>query len=57
MEAKPFEGLGAADEYSLTQELGKEQAKERLEAHWDSFFQEKDVAELKAAGINAYVKS
>lgn len=55
MEAKPFEGLQAQDEYSLTQELGKDVAKQRLEEHWSSFFQEKDVIILKAAGINTYV--
>ncbi|KAF8463657.1 glycoside hydrolase superfamily [Kalaharituber pfeilii] len=53
MSPEPFNGLQAEDEYTLSEELGKEAARERLEAHWSTWFQERDVQELKAAGINA----
>ncbi|KAF8428610.1 glycoside hydrolase superfamily [Tirmania nivea] len=49
MDAKPFWGPKTQDKYSLSQELGENVAKTRLEEHWRSFFSEKDVEELKAA--------
>lgn len=39
-------------EYTYTQLLGKAEAKNRLEAHWSSFYNEGDFALMKQAGIN-----
>lgn len=45
-------GDGAVDEWSLTQILGKDEAKARLSAHWDSFISQDDFNQMAAAGLN-----
>ncbi|AQZ13219.1 EXG1 (YLR300W) and SPR1 (YOR190W) [Zygosaccharomyces parabailii] len=40
------------DEYHYTKQLGKELAADRLEAHWQSWFTEKDFADIQAMGFN-----
>lgn len=47
-----FEGNGAVDEYTLTQELGKDAAKSKLSAHWNSFITQDDFSQIAAAGLN-----
>ncbi|KAE8375116.1 glycoside hydrolase superfamily [Aspergillus bertholletiae] len=45
-------GASAIDEWSLTQILGKDEAKARLSAHWDSFISAGDFEQMAAAGLN-----
>ncbi|CCD26748.1 glucan 1,3-beta-glucosidase NDAI_0I01790 [Naumovozyma dairenensis CBS 421] len=40
------------DEYHFCQQLGKEVAQSRLEAHWHTFYQEEDFANIKSQGFN-----
>lgn len=40
------------DDYHYYKFLGKEEAKRRLEVHWDTWYQEKDFKEMADAGIN-----
>ena len=47
-----FEGNGAVDEYTLTQELGKDAAKSRLSKHWNSWITQADFDSMAAAGLN-----
>lgn len=47
-----FEGNGAVDEYTLTQELGKDAAKSKLQQHWNSWITESDFKQMAAAGLN-----
>ncbi|KAK4626524.1 Glucan 1,3-beta-glucosidase [Fulvia fulva] len=42
----------AVDEYTYTQQLGKDEAKKRLESHWSSFYNEGDFAQMKNLGLN-----
>lgn len=42
----------AVDEYTYTQALGKAEAKNRLEGHWSSFYNQDDFALMKQAGLN-----
>ncbi|KJX98941.1 glucan 1,3-beta-glucosidase A like protein [Zymoseptoria brevis] len=43
---------GAVDEWTYTQQLGKDEARNRLEAHWSNFYNENDFAEMKSYGLN-----
>ncbi|KAF7592766.1 exo-1,3-beta-glucanase [Aspergillus hancockii] len=45
-------GDGAVDEWSLTQILGKDEAKARLSAHWESFINQDDFNRMADAGLN-----
>lgn len=54
MSPTPFNGLSAPDEYNLCMQLGANAARSRLETHWNSWFTERDVIDLKNMGINAY---
>jgi glucan 1,3-beta-glucosidase len=45
-------GDGAVDEWSLTQILGKDEAKARLTDHWDSFITQDDFNRIADAGLN-----
>jgi glucan 1,3-beta-glucosidase len=47
-----FEGNGAVDEYTLTQELGKDAAKSKLSQHWNSWITQSDFNSMAAAGLN-----
>lgn len=47
-----FEGNGGIDEYTLTQELGKDAAYSKLSQHWNSWITQADFAEMAAAGLN-----
>lgn len=47
-----FEGNAAVDEYTLTQELGKDAAESKLSAHWNSFITEDDFGQIAGAGLN-----
>jgi glucan 1,3-beta-glucosidase len=47
-----FEGNGGVDEYTLTQELGKEAAKAKLQQHWNSWITQDDFQQMAAAGLN-----
>lgn len=47
-----FEGNGAVDEYTLTQELGKDAALSRLSQHWNSWITQDDFNQMAAAGLN-----
>lgn len=40
------------DDYHYHQFLGKDEAKRRLEHHWDTWYQESDFEEMANAGIN-----
>jgi len=42
----------AVDEYTYTQLLGKAEAKNRLEGHWSSFYNQDDFNLMKQAGLN-----
>jgi glucan 1,3-beta-glucosidase len=53
MTPKLFEGLNAQDEYSFCLDLGKKEAKKRLEKHWQSFITKKDFTWIKKNGLNA----
>jgi hypothetical protein len=43
---------GAVDEYNLCKHLGKTACKDRLSAHWASFYNADDFHQIKAAGMN-----
>lgn len=47
-----FEGNGAVDEYSFTQELGRDAAKSRLQDHWNSWITPDDFNRMAGAGLN-----
>jgi len=47
-----FEGNDAVDEYTLTQQLGRDAAQSRLQRHWDSWFTESDFQQMAGAGLN-----
>jgi glucan 1,3-beta-glucosidase len=47
-----FEGNGAVDEYTLTQELGKDAAKSKLSSHWNSWITQDDFNQIAKAGLN-----
>lgn len=49
-----FENAGeaAVDEWTLSEILGKEEAKNRLATHWNSFITADDFHQIKAAGLN-----
>lgn len=40
------------DEYHFCKELGREKASERLQDHWDTFYNELDFADIKLYGLN-----
>ncbi|KAF9887817.1 exo-1,3-beta-glucanase [Aspergillus nanangensis] len=42
----------AIDEWSLSEILGRDEAKARLSAHWESFITQKDFNNIAAAGMN-----
>lgn len=42
----------AIDEYTYTAVLGKDEAKARLTAHWDTFITQQDFVDIAAAGLN-----
>lgn len=44
---------GAVDEWTLTAALGKSAAATLLNAHWDTWFTESDVARLAAQGVDS----
>lgn len=48
-----FEEVGdaAVDEWTLSDVLGKEKAKDRLSQHWKTFITERDFEEISAAGM------
>ncbi|XHF97935.1 hypothetical protein AWENTII_001508 [Aspergillus wentii] len=45
-------GEAAVDEWTLCETLGKEEAKARLSAHWNSFVSQADFDEIAEAGLN-----
>lgn len=47
-----FEGNGAVDEYTLTQELGSDAAYSKLSQHWNSWITEDDFKQMASAGLN-----
>jgi len=47
-----FEGNGAKDEWTLTEQLGKDAARSKLQGHWNSFFTQDDFDQMAAAGLN-----
>jgi hypothetical protein len=47
-----FEGNGAVDEYTLTQELGKDAAQSKLQNHWDTWITQADFNQMAGAGLN-----
>jgi len=50
-----FENSGSdtiVDEYTLTKELGKAEARKRLTDHWNSWITESDFYQIKRAGLN-----
>lgn len=47
-----FEGNGAVDEYTLTQELGSDAAKSKLQQHWNSWITQDDFNQMAKAGLN-----
>jgi len=47
-----FEGNGAKDEWTLTEQLGKDAARSKLQGHWNSFFTQDDFYQMAAAGLN-----
>lgn len=47
-----FEGNGAVDEYTLTQELGADAAKSKLQQHWNSWITQDDFNQMAKAGLN-----
>lgn len=49
---EPFGDNIPVDEYHYTQALGKEEAKNRLEAHWSSFIVEDDIKQIASLGLN-----
>lgn len=46
------DSAGVVDEWTFCEYLGKDQAINQLEAHWDSFFSKDDLQILKDGGIN-----
>jgi len=50
----PFrDPCAAIDEHGLLQELGPQEAKQRMEKHWSTWITEKDISWLARHGINA----
>lgn len=47
-----FEGNDAVDEYTFTQQLGRDAAQSRLQQHWDSWITESDFQQMAGAGLN-----
>jgi glucan 1,3-beta-glucosidase len=47
-----FEGNAAKDEWTLTQQLGKDAAKSKLQQHWDSWITQADFNKMASAGLN-----
>lgn len=47
-----FDGNGPLDEYTYTQQLGKDEAKKRLQKHWSSFITEGDISQIAEWGFN-----
>jgi len=47
-----FEGNNAVDEYTFTQQLGKDAAQSKLQQHWDSWITESDFQQMARAGLN-----
>jgi len=47
-----FEGGSAVDEYTFTQNLGKDAAQNRLNAHWSSWITQADFTEIASFGLN-----
>lgn len=47
-----FEGNAAVDEWTYTQELGKDAAKSQLSAHWNSWITQDDFNQIAGAGLN-----
>ena len=47
-----FEGGSAVDEYTLTRNLGKNAAQNRLNAHWSSWVTQADFTEMAKFGLN-----
>ncbi|KAG9241515.1 glucan 1,3-beta-glucosidase [Calycina marina] len=47
-----FEGGTAVDEYTFTQNLGKDAAQAALKAHWGSWISEADFTEMARFGLN-----
>lgn len=44
-------GDGAVDEWTLSDILGKDQARDRLSQHWSSFVSQDDFNQIAAAGL------
>lgn len=53
-----FEAFGSneskipVDEYTFCQQLGREEAKRRLEKHWSEYYTEQDFIDIKNLGLN-----
>ncbi|KAF2822444.1 glycoside hydrolase [Ophiobolus disseminans] len=47
-----FEGNGAKDEWTFTEQLGKDAAKSRLQQHWNSWITQDDFNQMARAGLN-----
>ncbi|PSN65313.1 glycoside hydrolase [Corynespora cassiicola Philippines] len=47
-----FEGNGAVDEWTFTQELGKDAAHDFLSNHWNTWITQDDFNQMAAAGLN-----
>lgn len=47
-----FEGNSAIDEWTFTEQLGKDAAKSKLQNHWNSWITQADFNQMAAAGLN-----
>ncbi|KAJ4347498.1 hypothetical protein N0V95_005372 [Ascochyta clinopodiicola] len=47
-----FEGNSAVDEWTLTEMLGKDAAKSKLQNHWNSWITQDDFNQMAKAGLN-----
>ncbi|KAA8916381.1 hypothetical protein TRICI_001469 [Trichomonascus ciferrii] len=47
-----FGDNGPLDEYTYTQQLGKDEAKKRLEKHWSTWITENDIRQIAEWGFN-----
>jgi len=45
-------GGGVVDEYTFTQTLGKQEAQNRLNIHWDTWITQEDMNEIASMGLN-----
>jgi glucan 1,3-beta-glucosidase len=47
-----FTGNDAKDEWTLTEQLGKDAAKSKLQQHWNSWITQADFNKMAGAGLN-----